>query len=221
MSLRTSLPLVQDCWQHIGVWGDRSCPQLVDVTHCHNCPVFATAGRRLLDSPTPEDYIQEWTARLASPEAVTQGDQLSVLVFRLVDEWLALPVTVLVEVTRPHQPHKIPHRAGLLSGLVNIRGELHLCIQLDLLLGLVASPPERTQDQPRILVVRREQDTWVFQAHEVDQVHRLPVESLVPTAPTLSRASAKLSRGVFRVNDRTVGLLDDGKLFQAVQERLR
>jgi chemotaxis-related protein WspD len=158
---------------------------------------------------------------VVKPEIETEGDQLSVLIFRLVDEWLALPVTILVEVTRPHTPHKIPHRAGLLSGLVNIRGELHLCIQLDLLLALATTKADDVEDQPRILVVRRDQDTWVFLAHEVDQVHRLPVSTLVLPAPTLSRASSKLSRGVFKVGGRSVGLLDEVKLFQAVQERLR
>ena len=47
----TALPLhapPDRCWQEIGVWGDRSCPELAAVTHCHNCPVFAAAGRKFL-----------------------------------------------------------------------------------------------------------------------------------------------------------------------------
>src|SRR4051812_32697640 len=55
------------CWHRIGVWGDRSCPELAKVTHCHNCPVFAAAGRRFLDGPSPPDYLDEWTERLARP----------------------------------------------------------------------------------------------------------------------------------------------------------
>ncbi len=30
-----------DCWNRIGVSGDRSCPELATVVHCHNCPVFS------------------------------------------------------------------------------------------------------------------------------------------------------------------------------------
>ena len=73
-----SLPVVVNdtCWNKIGVWGDRSCPELAKVTHCHNCPVFAAAGRQFLDAPSPPDYLDEWTVRLASADDRTTNDQL-------------------------------------------------------------------------------------------------------------------------------------------------
>jgi chemotaxis-related protein WspD len=209
------------CWHRIGVWGDRSCPELPRVTHCHNCPVFATAGRRFLDAPSPPGYLDEWTTRLAVPEDDTADDELSVLVFRLGDEWLALPVAMLVEVTRPATPHRIPHRAGLLAGMVNIRGELHLCVRLDVLLGVSQSDKPYPGASPRLIVIRREAEGWAFTADEVDQVHRLPGDRLQPTAPTLGRAVAKQTRGVFTVGDRPVGLLDEARLFQSIRERVR
>ena len=42
-----------------------------------------------------------------------------------------------------------------------------------------------------------------------------------PAAPTLSRAVAKLTRGVFASPSRSVGLLDETRLFQAIRERVR
>src|SRR5205807_2699109 len=99
-----------DCWQRIGVWGDRSCPELLKVVHCHNCPVFAAASRRFLDAPSPEAYLEEWTARLTSPIEETATDLQSVLIFRLGEEWLALRVQVLLEVSNPRPIHRIPHR---------------------------------------------------------------------------------------------------------------
>jgi chemotaxis-related protein WspD len=216
----TPLAVIADdaCWHRIGVWGDRSCPELAKVTHCHNCPVFAAAGRRFLDAPSPPEYLDEWTERLSAAEAEEDGDELNVLVFRLGDEWLALPVGVLVEVTRPRPPHRIPHRGGLLAGMVNIRGELHLCARLDQLLGVT---PVAGGSTPRLIVVRRDGEAWAFAADEVDQVHRLPVHGLAPAAPTLSRAVARLTRGVFSAGGRPVGLLDDARLFQAIGERVR
>ena len=121
---------VANCWNHIGVWGDRSCPELLKVVHCHNCPVFAGAGRRFLDAPSPDGYAQEWAERLAPPIEEAATDLQSVLIFRLGEEWLALPAQVLLEVAGPRPIHRIPHRAGLLAGLVNIRGELYLCARL-------------------------------------------------------------------------------------------
>jgi chemotaxis-related protein WspD len=221
----TATPLIvidhgPQCWNRIGVRGDRSCPELVRFTHCHNCPVFASAGRRFLDSPTPPGYLDEWTARLATRDELRDGEEHSVLVFRIGDEWLALPVAVLVEVTRPAPVHRVPHRGGLLAGVVNIRGELHLCVRLDLLLG-VAADTNGGDDSRRLVVIRRESDAWVFAADEVDQVHRVLAPDLTPPAPTLGRAHEKLARGVFPHGARSVGLLDDLSLFQSLRERLR
>jgi chemotaxis-related protein WspD len=212
---------VENCWNRIGVWGDRSCPELVKVTHCHNCPVFAAAGRRFLDAPSPPEYLDEWTTRLGTPEDEEVLDELSVLVFRLGDEWLALTVAVLVEVTPPRAIHRIPHRGGLLAGLVNIRGELHLCVRLDLLLGVSRAEELAEPENPRLIVIRKDGDGWVFAADEVDQVHRLPGQSLGQAAPTLARAAAKMNKGVFQKGTRAVGLLDETRLFQAIRERTR
>ena len=217
-----ALPVIATdaCWNRIGVRGDRSCPELATVTHCHNCSIFATAGRRFLDAPSPPDYLDEWTARLAVPDEAAIGEQFSVLVFRLGDEWLAIPVGTLVEVTRPRTPHRVPHRTGLIAGIVNIRGELHLCIRLDLLLGVTAGGSS-SKDNPRLIVIRREMEGWVFAADEVDQVHRTTRESMSTAAPTLSRAGAKLTSGVISLGTRSVGLLDETRLFRTIRERVR
>jgi chemotaxis-related protein WspD len=207
------------CWQTIGVWGDRTCPELAGATHCHNCPVFAAAGRTFLDGPPPPDYAEEWTARLAPPEQDEETDVISVLAFRLADEWLALPVGVMVEVTRPRAAHRVPHRGGLLAGVVNIRGELHLCARLDLLLGI--TPLEAPAANPRLLVVRIESEGWVFPVDEVDRVRRVAIPDVIRTPPTLARASARLTRGVFARDGRSIGLLDEARVFQALRERVR
>jgi chemotaxis-related protein WspD len=208
------------CWHRVGVWGDQSCAELPAVTHCQNCPVFASAGRKFLDTASPPDYLDEWTARLAVPEAVDAGDVIGVLVFRLADEWLAIPVGALVEVTRLRTVHRIPHRGGLLAGLANLRGELHLCVRLDLLLGITARPADHESNR-RLVVIRQGGEGWAFVADEVDQVQRVPARDVQPTAPTVSRAGARVTRGVFAVGNRSVGLLDDARVFQSLAERVR
>lgn len=217
---RKVVELREQCWNRIGTSGDRSCPELEKYTHCHNCPVFAAAGRRFLDTPTPPGYLDEWTARLAAREEAREGDESSVLVFRLGEEWLALPVAALVEVTRPRPVHRVPHRGGLLAGVANIRGELHLCVRLALLLGVSAAEGGDPEAR-RLVVIRRDSESWAFTADEVDQVYRILMPDLAPAAPTLARSQAKLTRGVFPQGKRSVGLLDDARLFQSLRERLR
>lgn len=212
-----------DCWNSIGVWGDASCPELETAVHCHNCPVFTSAGRNFLASPPPDGYLEAWTARLIDKEDEKSAEVQGVLLFRLGEEWLALPVAALHEVIPLRPIHRIPFRGGLLAGVVNVRGELHLALRLNHLLGIANS--SKSQEEgiavPRLLVAGGEEQTWVFRVDEVDRVHRLVLNELRPTPPTLSRSTTRFSRGVFGYRNRVIGLLDEKRLFEAVRAGLK
>ncbi len=228
----TSLPLAEDrtdCWSRVGVWGDRSCPELPPVVHCHNCPIFSAAGRRFLAGPAPDGYLEAWTARLAEPEERDTGEARGVLIFRLGDEWLALPVVALREVVALRPIRRIPFQAALLAGAVNVRGELHLAVRIHSLLGLVGtnghahtpSISSSGESKSRLIVAGGDKETWVFCVDEVDRVFRLTPNELKPVPPTLGRALARMTRGVFRSQNRAVGLLDEARLFDVIRAGLR
>lgn len=217
-----------ECWRIVGVSGDRSCPELETFIHCRNCPVLAEAARTFFDRAAPAGYLDDWRAILEEPAAAADAGTTSVLVFRLDKEWFALPATVLVEVTTVRPLHCIPHRAdGGLAGLVNIRGQLQLCMSLHALLGLPGGPAAAAPGAPsadagaaRMLVVERtgEQgmERWVLGADEVAGVHRLPRAALRSVPSTVSQAQARCSTALFDWQDLTVGLLDESRLFEGL-----
>jgi chemotaxis-related protein WspD len=219
-----SLLSSSDCWNRIGIWGDRSCPELPGYVHCHNCPVFAKAGQQFLDAPSPAGYLSEWRDRLAALIEASDNDLRTVLIFRIGEEWLALSVQVLVEVTSLRPVHRVPHRTGLLAGMVNIRGELQLCAKLAEMLGIQeATPalaPDRVANLQRMLVVRHEAERWVLPVDGVEQVHRFPAAALTRAPSTVGRAVSHLTFGVFTWQGRAVGFLDEGRLFQALKTRV-
>ena len=59
----TGVPATADCWDKIGVSGDRSCADLEAYIHCRNCPVYAKAALQLLSLLQKEarfiDFTQE------------------------------------------------------------------------------------------------------------------------------------------------------------------
>jgi chemotaxis-related protein WspD len=99
----------------------------------------------------------------------------------------------------------------LLAGIVNIRGELALCVHLPRLLGIHANgerigtamaPALPSQPSERFLVVRRESERWVLPVDEVDLVHRVAHAELAEAPATLR-------------------LLDADRLFGALRTKLR
>lgn len=241
-----------DCWNRIGTSGDRSCPELKLQTHCRNCPVFASAARTFFDRPAPEGYLAEWTQWLSggiadlTVEQVVHGDDrelISVLIFRLGHEWLAFRTQVVAEVTLPRPVHRIPHRSNTtLIGLVNLRGQLQLCVSLHALLG-VNAPPEPAAEPPPVrhgdrselgkdrktelglspgtrLVVLRDRDRselWIFGADEVLGVHRLPRVRVRNVSSSLANPEVSFSQAILSWEDHSVGFLDEQRVFAALR----
>jgi chemotaxis-related protein WspD len=219
----------EQCWNGIGIWGDRSCPRLAEAGHCRNCPVFAAAGQQILEREPPPQYIEEWSRRIAQPEVAATTETIAVLLFRIAAEWLALDVRFTVEVVSPRPIHCVPHRAGrLLAGLVNVRGELQLCVSLQRLLGIQSNDTHKSEtpanpagSAQRLLVAQREHDRWVFPVDEVDGVRYVPLAALQELPATLLKGPQSYSRAVFSHEGRRVGLLSETHVFEALERAAR
>ena len=216
---------MENCWRLVGVTGDRSCPELATFIHCRNCPVLAAAARRFFDRPAPPGYLESWREILEQPAVLPDTDARSVLVFRLGDEWLALPTATLVEVTPPRPVHGLPHRsATVLEGIVNIRGQLQLCIRLGALLGLNSPVGDASEPTPtaRLLVVERMgnigPERWVFGVDEVAGVHQVPGASVRRVPATVSGSGKRATMSLFAWRDQTVGLLDEERLLDGLRQ---
>jgi len=224
-------PPLPECWRVIGVSGDRTCPELDRFIHCRNCPVLADAARGFFDRPPPEGYLDAWRAILEEPAEEVEAGATSLLVFRLDQEWLALPAATLVEVTPVRRIHVIPHRRGTpLAGLVNIRGELRLCLSLHAVLGLSGGPQApgsaaaatESEAVPRLLVIERTgervAERWVFGVDDVAGVQRVPPSALRPVPATVGQSATRCSTALFGWRDHDVAVLDENRLFDALRQ---
>lgn len=209
----------EGCWRLIGIAGDRSCPELREVVHCRNCPVLARAAEAFLERPSPAGYAEFFTGVVAEPPAKAVSD-CSVVLFRLGREWMAIDTRVFCEIADLRPVHRIAHRVGtLVSGLVNIRGQLHLCVALDKLLEIppATGSPAEERRRARLAVIGTAAETWVFLVSEVHGVHRFASSSLEPVPATLPAPLSALTRGVFPWGDRRAAYLDAAELQSALK----
>ena len=212
------------CWKEIGTFGDRSCQDLTVLAHCRNCSIYSAAGRRLLDRELPEGYRQEWTDLLANRKDAGQVETVSMIVFRLQEELLALKTVFFQEAAEAAVPHSIPLRTGeVFKGIVNINGELILCVSATALLGITGEEGKGAADRkvyPRLVVVSRDGQRFAFPTDEILGVHRFPLALLQELPATASRSIRALTAGILPWHDRTVGLLEEEKLFAALSRSL-
>ena len=90
--------IVTNCWNSIGVHGDSSCQELKQAIHCRNCRVYSKAASNLLDAEPPADYVAHWTEQASRKRDVAERATVSVLIFRMGNEWFALQSTSLTEI---------------------------------------------------------------------------------------------------------------------------
>lgn len=220
---------VDDCWNRIGTRGDRSCERLADCVRCLNCPVYAYHAAKLLERPLGVAEMADATQRISAFDATRAHDgddtRQAALAFRVADEWLALPIGVLREIAGTRPIHSLPHRRhSAVRGVVNIRGTLRIAISIGALLGLEAGNGGKAGADgrfTRLLVAAHQGEPVVFPVDEVEGVLRFGASEWVPVPATVGRASAGLSRGVLSWRGKSVGLLDDDRLFDAVTRSMR
>ena len=210
----------QHCWNLIGVMGDRTCPEIPKFVHCQNCPVYVSAGSELFNREPPREWLEEHTGRLAELDSTLENDTVTVLIFRLGEEWMAFDVRSILEVAEPRVVHRVPHRTGShLEGIVNIRGELQLCVSLARLLKLsgdAQDSPESLAKQ-KFLVAEHGRQRWVFPVDEVSGVHHLGTRQRTEVPATLRRSARSLSRDVYDWDGKYVCRLDADRVFADLQ----
>ncbi|WP_136477866.1 chemotaxis protein CheW [Pseudomonas sp. DG56-2] len=204
---------IDDCWNRIGVRGDKSCPLLVEHIHCRNCDVYASAATRLLDryslSQDAHQQVQVQERRATR----------SMLLFRLGEEWLALATRCLVEVA-PLQPvHSLPHqRSRVLQGVANVRGALVPCLSLADLLGLEVQAEVNASGRimPRMLILAAAGGSVVVRVDEVDGIHGIDPELVHHEHSEAARFTA----AVLQWRERSVRVLDEEQVLSAVNRSL-
>lgn len=184
--------VLDHCWRRIGVYGgDHSCALLAETLHCRNCQVFADAARTMFARESEPESAAEW-----KDARDVEGEVRGALVFRLGPQWLGLPPALVAEVAARQPVRRLAHRTtGRLEGVVNVRGELHLCVSLGELLGLGRTGEGEAGS--RMVLVRGEARVLAFRCDEVLGLQHFPAADLQPPPDTLPEVLGECVEGLF------------------------
>jgi len=223
MDRKNNISLLQ-CWKQQGVFGDFSCLKLADIVHCRNCAEYNKAGRTLFDREVSDDFLEEWTKNLTGIKETEALDTISVIVMRIKNEWLALKTIYLQETTNVRPVHRVPLRTNnVFKGIVNINGELLLCISVADLLEYAHEEDKWKDDSmiyKRMVVINKNGERYVFPVDEILGIYRIASSDLKEPPVTLSKTPTTLIEGIFNLNEKKVGLLGEGKFIHALKRSL-
>jgi chemotaxis-related protein WspD len=238
-------PVFNDCWNKIGVKGDRTCSELKSVIHCYECQVYAAVGDSLLEREAPIDYLENWIDVLEETstsadiydgnEAIIRtAEAISIIIFRIGNEKLGLPVGMLQEVTHPCIIQPLPHRSNeLFLGLVNIRGETLLCASLQFLLHIQPNQENihkqlnqetnssvQPIDLQRMIVAGKGEDKWVFPVDEVNGIFRFHLSELQDAPVVITKSELGYTKGIVYWEGQKVNYLDSDLVFYTLNHKI-
>jgi chemotaxis-related protein WspD len=111
-------------------------------------------------------------------------------------------------------------------GLVNVRGELVITVSLGQALGIESPTPQTPSGPPnrtarhRLLIVSHEGERVALLVQEIQGIARINMEDLKDVPATVVHGSRRCVSGVLSWGGKTVGFLDDQKLFKLVNKSL-
>ncbi len=125
--------------------------------------------------------------------------------FYLGDLYLGIEVLNVQEVIQQQEMTRVPLAAPAVSGLINLRGEIVTAIDLRHRLRLAPRP----EGNPAMNVVIRTSDGAVsLLVDEIGDVIEPSADSFEPTAESVDEAAQGLIRGVYKLSDRLMLILD-------------
>lgn len=219
---------IDDCWNKIGVWGDKTtrCPKLAEFIHCRNCNIYSEAGRTVLERRLPDQYETKWAKIYSENKKDYVAGTESITIFRLGSEWMALPTDIIDEITDVCKVHSLPHqRTPVLRGLMNLRGQMSICVSLGQLMGIekaenIVHSDARDRTYERMIAVNYNNSSFVFLVSEVKSTYRYRKNELKEPPSTLSHSKGTFTKGILSWNELEVACLDSELLFYNLEKKL-
>lgn len=146
------------------------------------------------------------------------------LTFTLGEDSFAIPIEHVLEVLEVEKITRIPRTQDFLLGVINVRGSIRPIVDLRAKLNL---PPRVLQEEEMYniiimeLVIDNENTVLGIVTDMVDQVVTLRAEDIDPTPRIGTRLNSLLIKGIGKIKDLFLIILDTDYLFSTRATNLR
>ncbi len=143
------------------------------------------------------------------------GEILQLVTFTLGNEEYAVDILRVQEINRMKEITRVPNSPAYVEGVINLRGKVIPVVSLRKKFGLA----ERENDeQSRIMIMDIQGITMGLVVDAVSEVLRIPASTVEPTPPMASNISTEFIKGIAKMEDRLIILLDMDRLIGKPEE---
>lgn len=147
---------------------------------------------------------------------MTGGSEILQLVtFKLGDEEYAVEILKVQEINRMTEITAVPNAPSYVEGVINLRGKVIPVINLRKKFGL---EEKEVDTHSRIMVVDISGTVIGLIVDSVSEVLRLPSDTVEPPPPMTGNVGSEYIRGIGKLEDRLLILLDIDRLMGKSEE---
>lgn len=140
---------------------------------------------------------------------------LQLVTFTLGNEEYAVDILKVQEINRMKEITRVPNSPSYVEGVINLRGKVIPVVNLRKKFGLA----ERESDeQSRIMIMDIQGITMGLVVDSVSEVLRVPANIVEPTPPMASNISTEFIKGIAKLEDRLIILLDMDRLLGKAEQ---
>ena len=145
------------------------------------------------------------------------ASEMQLVVFDLASEYYGVDIGDVREIIRMQSVTRVPGAPPFVEGIINLRGQVIPVVDLRKKLALDVS--DQTADSRIVWVTINEQDVGVI-VDAVTEVLRIPVASIEPPSSMVSNVDSDYLRGIAKLEDRLIILLDLGKVLSLADKQV-
>jgi purine-binding chemotaxis protein CheW len=138
-----------------------------------------------------------------------QHNMLQLVSFKLREEEFAVDILQVQEIIRLQEITNVPNAPAFVEGVINLRGRVIPIIDLRKRFALESAEHSKST---RIIVVMIDNVTVGLIVDEVSEVLRIPEDTVEPPPPIVAGIESDYIKGVGKLEDRLLILLDLGKI---------
>ena len=135
--------------------------------------------------------------------------------FFLEDQFFGVPVEQVQEVIRYQEMTRVPLVPAVIRGLINLRGQIVMAIDLRRRLGMTDRPDSQL---PMNVVVRTEDGAVSLLVDEIGDVLEAEEDKLERPPETLQGHARDLVQGVYKLQERLMLVLDTQRTMSGTEE---
>lgn len=142
---------------------------------------------------------------------------LQLVTFTLSNEEYAVDILKVQEINRMKEITRVPNSPSYVEGVINLRGKVIPVVNLRRKFGLAE---KENDEQSRIMIMDIQGITMGLVVDSVSEVLRVPSDIVEPTPPMASNISTEFIKGIAKLEDRLIILLDMDRLLGKSEDTL-